>query len=118
MSDLSAADIAEGRYLLAKLGPPSAGSWWVGMSGDIFAGDGSSDSPLIAENVGYRDAQLIVWALNHLPALLDAAEKVRALKALHSPDDGGDGYRLRCCTECLTHWPCATSRAINTGEAR
>lgn len=55
MSNLSAADIAEGRRLMQALADPRTGS--------------------------EADERMAIWLFGHLPALLDAAEKVAQLEA-------------------------------------
>lgn len=130
MSDqLSAADIAEGRCLdgLATHAP-----WfvWDRGVGYLLALDPNGDRLLpegLRTDFGLReDAELAVWARNRLPALLDAAEAVARIKALHVPTNGHNPdcecgippHANRSCTECRTAWPCATVRAINPEENR
>ena len=78
---LSAADIAEGRHLLAALGE---GERLVVRDRALWLdhGDGNADGitgvlPVWADSV----AALIVWATNSAPALLDAAEKLNRVHA-------------------------------------
>lgn len=94
--------IAEGRALLAAATPPP---WWVGPAGDIFAGDGSGDSPMVAENPGSRDARLMAWAVSNLSALLDALEE-----AQRPPD----GYIVLCKSRLLDgSWRYRTSSSAH-----
>ena len=126
MSDLSAADIAEGRRL-AEAATPGP---WEQDDTEIYRKDAYDHrgrkvwvaaADLASEQSGREDAELIVWARNHLPALLDAAEKVAAVQALHTPDEGHNpecqcgipAHANQSCTECRAAWPCATIRAIN-----
>jgi hypothetical protein len=80
--------IAEGRRLDTRA---EAAPWWIGPSGDCYAGDGSGNSPMVLENPGQRDAELIVWMRNNLPALLTALEAAQRpptghLVAIHHDD--------------------------------
>ncbi|WP_280420017.1 hypothetical protein [Nocardia carnea] len=61
--------IAEARTLIEAATP---GPWWVAGTGDIYAGTGNADSPIVAATPGGRDADLIVWMRNRLPLLLAA----------------------------------------------
>ncbi len=81
MSDLSAADIAEG-HRLDKAATPGP---WEQDDTEIYRKDAYDHrgrkvwvaaADLASEQSGREDAELIVWARNHLPALLDAAEKL------------------------------------------
>lgn len=83
--------IAEGRKLLAAA---TASPWWISGMGDIYAGDGSGDSPAVADVAERSDAELIVWMRNNLPAVLDA------LEAAHSYAVDHEGRCNTLCPRC------------------
>jgi hypothetical protein len=112
VSDLSAADVADGRRLdgLATSGP-----WETRISRtDVLPGRETREivcpngnlHPWNVLKVGNQccwpptdtDADLIVWTRNHLAALLDAAEAVARVQAVlyaaetETPDDWGLTY--------------------------
>ena len=85
MPDLSAAELAQGRRVLAGALLDDANRIMVRAGGALWLdhGDGNADGitgplPVWAGGV----AALMAWAVNHLPALLDAAEKATELEAL------------------------------------
>lgn len=90
MSDLSAADIAEGRRLLGK--PGSAGPEWVWAN---------------------------LPALLDTAEKLAAIGELHTPDAGHDPecDCGVPAGADQDCNECCSEWPCATIRAINPEEA-
>lgn len=65
------------------------------------------------------DARLIALMRNNLAALLDAAEAVARVRALHQPEEcdcqNCDGEGMRC-PECVGHWPCPTFRALKGAD--
>ena len=63
--------ISEARWLLGMARPAP---WWISATGDVYSGEGGSDSPLVAENVEPSDASLIVFMRNAFGQLLDAHE--------------------------------------------
>ena len=85
MSVLSAADIAEGHRLNAAL----ASAPWFPYVNDLIGGHcvmsvdkwPSETGPggVVADFINADTAEAIAWMRNHLPALLDAAEKVAEL---------------------------------------
>lgn len=104
MSDpLSAADIAEG-HRLDKAATPGP---WEQDDTEIYRKDAYdrrgrkvwvAAADLASEQSGREDAELIVWVRNHLPALLDSAEKLERVQAVlnaaetETPDDWGVTY--------------------------
>ncbi|WP_145961961.1 MULTISPECIES: hypothetical protein [Rhodococcus] len=92
--------IAEGRRLDAAATP---GPWEVRPSGGGFKIGDSQQYDAVAGNYEYEeggvieenDADLIVWARNNLPALLDTLDRVReeADDLAHS-DDGKHSYEF------------------------
>lgn len=122
MSDLSAADIAEG-HRLDKAATPAP--WDTDPHAhlekgcrclcchdsatvthttnmlyceDIPVPDGADQTRCDQPGYTWSDAELIVWARNHLPALLDSAEKLERVQAVlnaaetETPDDWGVTY--------------------------
>ncbi|MFF4026936.1 hypothetical protein ACFYY5_29210 [Nocardia elegans] len=125
MSDLSAADIAEG-HRLDKAATP--GPWDTDPHAhlekgcrclcchdsatvthttnmlyceDIPVPDGADQTRCDQPGYTWSDAELIVWARNHLPALLDAAEKVAALEA---KTDSPSTALCASCRWCENEW--------------
>ena len=61
------------------------------------------------------DLELIVAAVNALPALLDAIERVRELHTLCDPTFWNGG---KFCVCCSNEWPCQTIKAVGCFEKR
>lgn len=113
MSDpLSAADIAEGRRLSAfatatpwvatpPAGPFPTDYWSIGTAEDGLL-ERFTSAGLPQDRA---DAELIVWARNHLPALLDAAEKMANPPGYVVGWEGVDGPELYSGHEEIVHDP-------------
>ncbi|WKK11955.1 hypothetical protein QYN14_25750 [Rhodococcus ruber] len=85
--------IAEGRRLLAAATP---GPWVVGgrsRTGGVYFGNQNPEVEGPSGDAWDSDAELIVWARNNLPALLDRLERAQAdmwrlMNDLHETAEG------------------------------
>lgn len=124
MSDLTPEKLAELRRMLdANEVPWSAHRPSPNYARYEIRDDHGYDLAYTVEDALGGNAEIIVAAVNALPALLDAvaerdalAAEVERVRALHVAARFSGATRW-VCSECCIDWPCPTSRALNGPDA-